>query len=136
MKRTLQPPKSNARSGQRANGVVMLSEARDARRITDTEKRIDLVLDANKRALMDLAQTGLLFTRRGSRLGRDLLLAHQHLIRIVDLIARMREVAKNAKEGSPEIDALYDEMQALLAKSSALTLRSDRLLSPRRTDHE
>jgi hypothetical protein len=64
----------------------------------------------------------------GARLGRDLLLAHQQLLKVGDLLARIAEIE------SPErfdADSVYDEVQALLSRTSALTARSEGVLARR-----
>src|SRR3954469_10209941 len=59
--------------------VVSLEEARLHRRLRAYRERLDNVLTANQHAITRLFQTGRLFTREGTKAGRDLLLAHQHL---------------------------------------------------------
>ena len=107
---------------------------RDDRRLRDYQARLRSVLETNRRALSRLFQSGVLFSRAGARLGRDLLLAHQHLLRLADLLARMSELsARGGREGAdPEAEALYAQVQALLARSSELSARSDGLLARER----
>ncbi|HQR30801.1 MAG TPA: hypothetical protein PLL32_10355 [Anaeromyxobacteraceae bacterium] len=108
--------------------VIELARARDARRLVEYTRRTRQVIDANKRALGRLFQTGLIYSRVGSRLARDLLLAHQHLLKVADLLARLGEVE------SPErfdAESVYDEVQALLARTTALTARSEGILARR-----
>jgi phosphate uptake regulator len=107
--------------------VVDLAQARDARRLRDIEARCRAVDEVNRRSLGRLFQTGLVFTRQGARLGRDLLLAHQHLLRVGDLLARIAELPEGAAD--VEAAALYDEAQALLARTTALTARSGPVLA-------
>jgi len=116
------------------SAVVDLAEVRDDRRLHDYQARLRVVLETNRKALSRLFQSGLLFTRAGARLGRDLLLAHQHLLRAMDLLARMSEVpAHGGRDRSdPEAAALYAQVQALLARSSELSARSDGLLARER----
>jgi hypothetical protein len=86
------------------------------------------VIDANKRALGRLFQSGLIYSRVGARLARDLLLAHQHLLKVADLLSRLGEME------SPErfdAESVYDEVQALLARTTALTARSEGILARR-----
>lgn len=104
-----------------------LAHARDARRLRDFQERCRTVDEVNRRALSQLFQTGVIFTRRGARLGRDLLLAHQHLLRVSDLLARIAELPDGAADG--EAAALYDEAQALLARTAELTARSSLVLA-------
>ncbi len=89
------------------------------------------MFDTNKRALSRLFQTGLIYSRQGARLGRDLLLAHQHLLRAGDLLARVSEMRGRA-DAQIEAEGLYREVQTLLARTTELTARSDVLLARRR----
>jgi hypothetical protein len=102
--------------------VVDLSAARDARRLTEFQARCRAVDDLNRKALARLFQTGLLYTRQGARLGRDLLLAHQHLLRVTDLLARMGELTGPA--AARDAEPLYEEARDLLAKTTKLTSRT------------
>jgi hypothetical protein len=106
--------------------VVDLAQVRDARRLRDLMARCRAVDEVNRKSLARLFQTGLVYTRQGARLGRDLLLAHQHLLRVSDLLARIAELAAPA---DGEASALYDEAQALLARTAELTARSSVVLA-------
>ena len=70
---------------RRETPVIELARARDARRHVEYTRRTRQVIDANKRALGRLFQSGLIYSRVGARLARDLLLAHQHLLKVADL---------------------------------------------------
>ncbi|HTT71544.1 MAG TPA: hypothetical protein VMG32_10005 [Anaeromyxobacteraceae bacterium] len=111
--------------------VVDLADARGDRRLREYQARLQAVLETNRKALARLFQTGLIYTRAGARLGRDLLLAHQHLLKASDLLARLGELP--VRGGRPrrdaEAEALYAEVQALLARTSELSARSDGLLA-------
>jgi hypothetical protein len=111
--------------------VVDLALVRGDRRLRDAQARLRGMVDGNRRALTRLFQTGLVFTRQGSRLGRELLLAHQHLVRVADLVARLGDV-----EGRPrrdgEAEALYGQVQVLLARTAELSARSEGLLARER----
>ena len=117
-----------ARVGRSGSPVIDLAGARDARRLADYQARSRAVLDTNKRALRELFHSGLIYSRTGARLGRDLLLARQHLLRVADLLAQLGE--RPARRGRGE--ALCAEVQDLLARTSALTARSDVLLARQR----
>jgi hypothetical protein len=108
--------------------VVDLGRARDARRLQEYQLRSRQVLDANKRALARLFQSGQIYSRVGARLARDLLLAHQHLLKVSDLLARLGETAATERA---EAEAVYGEVQALLSRTAALTARSDGILARR-----
>jgi hypothetical protein len=107
--------------------VVDLAQARDARRLREIQARCRAVDEVNRKSLGRLFQSGLVFTRQGARLGRDLLLAHQHLLRVSDLLARIAELPEDAAEG--DASALYEEAQALLARTTELTARSGLVLA-------
>jgi len=107
--------------------VVDLSAARDARRLTEFQARCRAVDELNRKALSRLFQTGLLYTRQGARLGRDLLLAHQHLLRVSDLLLRVGELAGPTAAADAEL--LYDEARDLLARTTRLTSRTGLVLA-------
>jgi hypothetical protein len=109
--------------------VVDLAQARDARRLRDFQARCRGVDEVNRKSLARLFQTGFIFTRQGARLGRDLLLAHQHLLRVGDLLARIGELPEGADAGDSA--ALYDEAQSLLARTTELTARCGMVLAHR-----
>jgi hypothetical protein len=116
------------RDGRTGSPVIDLGRARDARRLRDVQRRSAQVLDANKRALARLFQSGAIYSRAGARLARDLLAAHQSLMRASDLLAKLGQ--RQAAE--PRIaDEVYDEIQALLARTAALGARSEGILARR-----
>ncbi len=104
-----------------------LARARDARRLRDLEERCRTVDELNRRSLARLFQTGLIFTRQGARLGRDLLLAHQHLLRVSDLLDKIGELPDPGADG--DAAALYEEAQALLARTTELAARCSVVLA-------
>lgn len=115
------------RKARLAPPVVDLARARDARRLRELVARCHAVDEVNRKSLARLFQTGLVFTRQGARLGRDLLLAHQHLLRASDLLARISELPAAADDA--DAGALYDEAQSLLARIAELTARSGVVLA-------
>jgi hypothetical protein len=106
---------------------VDLAQARDARRLREFQARCLAVDEVNRKALGRLFQSGLIYTRQGARLGRDLLLAHQHLLRVGDLLARIGELPDSADEG--DAAGFYEEAQALLARTAELTARCGLVLA-------
>ncbi len=100
---------------------------RDARRLDEFRARCRTVDEVNRKALAQLFQSGLIYTRQGARLGRDLLLAHQHLLRVTDLLARIGELPDPPAEGNAA--DLYGEAQALLARTSELAVRCGAVLA-------
>jgi phosphate uptake regulator len=111
-----------ARSAVRDPLVVDLSAARDARRLREFQARCRAVDQLNRKALARLYQTGLVYTRQGARLGRDLLLAHQHLLRVADLLARVGELCGPA--AARDAEPLYVEASELLSRTTKLTSRT------------
>lgn len=112
--------------------MVDLARARDDRRLREHQVRLRTVVENNKKALARLFQHGLIYTRQGARLGRDLLLAHQHLLKAGDLLARVSELSNGSKGRGAEAEALYRQVQQLFTKTSALTARSDGILARER----
>jgi hypothetical protein len=109
--------------------------ARDERRLRECEARMRAVVETNRRALGRLFQSGLIFTRAGTRLGRDLLLAHQHLFQVMALLVRLGEGSPRRRvrgRRDAEVEALFAQVQALLARTSELSARSDGLLARRK----
>jgi len=117
-----------ARSGRVGSPVIDLALVRDERRLHDFRRRSREVLDTNKRALARLFQSGLIYSRAGARLARDLLLAHQHLLKVGDLLARLDEI-----EGADpcEAEGVYAEVRELLSRTSELSARSEAILARR-----
>ncbi len=123
-----QPLTVTLQSARCETPVIELMRVRDARRLVDCQRRTQLVVEANKRALARLFQSGVIYSRVGARLGRDLLLAHQNLLKVGDLLARLSEM------DSPEhfdAETVYEEVQSLLSRTTALTARSEGVLARR-----
>jgi hypothetical protein len=120
-------PFPRARKARVAPAVVDLARARDAKRLRELAARCRAVDELNRKSIAQLFQTGLVFSRAGARLGRDLLLAHQHLLRVSVLLAKIAELPAGASHG--ETTALYDEAQSLLARTADLTSRSGPVLA-------
>jgi phosphate uptake regulator len=110
------------RQSSRDLPVVDLGAAREARRLREFQARAHAIDELNRKALARLYQTGLVYTRQGARLGRDLLLAHQHLLRVGDLLIRIGELGGPAAVRDAE--AFYDEARDLLARTTKLTSRT------------
>lgn len=102
--------------------MVDLAEARDARRLRELGERCTAVDGCARRMLSRLFQCGAIFTRQGSRLGRDLLLSHQHLLRAAALVGRVGDGDGAAPD---ETDALYREAAALVERSSQIVERCE-----------
>lgn len=109
--------------------VVSLSEARLSRRLRQYRERLNKVLAGNKRAVGRLYLSGLLFTKEGSRAGRDLLLAHQHLLRAATLFDRLsHEGDIPAPRRQTEVDLIFVELDVLLQRTGELTARTGEVL--------
>lgn len=121
------PPVPRTRKARATSPVVDFAKARSARRLRDLQARCRTVDETNRKSLVRLFQSGLVYTRQGARLGRDLLLAHQHLLRVSELLARLGEVADGASGG--EAASLYEEAQGLLARTAELTARTRLVLA-------
>lgn len=109
--------------------VVSLHDARLSRRVETYRARLDRVLKGNKKAITKLFATGMLFTRHGTRAGRDLLLAHEHLLRVVGLLDRLQnEGDVPAPKKAEDVDAIFKELEELLDRTSELTQSTAELL--------
>jgi hypothetical protein len=113
-------------SQRHAAVVVDLAHVRDGRRLRELRGRLRASLDRNKRALARLFHSGLLYTRTGARLGRELLLAHQHLLRAGDLLSRVDETG-GRRDAETELAAR--QVLAVLDRTGELYARSDGLLA-------
>jgi hypothetical protein len=88
------------------------------------------MLAENKRTLGKLFSTGTLFTRQGARAGRDLLAAYQDLLKMSDLLAQLSELGPESGDlGGREASALFEQLEILVVRSSALASRTDGLLA-------
>lgn len=117
------------RTGRRAAAVVNLSSALQARRLGRYRERVERVLRTNKRTIGKLYVTGGLFTRAGARAGRDLLVAHEHLLRVVRLLDRLVDEGDvPAPKSAAAVDAVFRELDGLLEQTDALTRHSAELL--------
>jgi hypothetical protein len=115
--------------------VVSLHDARLSKRVDAYRARLERVLTSNKRAVTRLFSTGLLFTKHGTRAGRDLLLAHEHLLRVVTLVDRLgNEGDVPAPRRQAELDAVFQELDTLLDRTSDLTEQTAGLLEQLRKD--
>lgn len=118
--------------------VVDFGAAREARRLRDLEGRCRVADELNRKSLAHLFGSGLLYTRQGARLGRELLLAHQLTFRVWEILAALAgpEDAAPAKRTGPADSTgtakLAREATVLLGKIAELTARSEVVLARRR----
>jgi hypothetical protein len=115
--------------------VVDLSSVRAQRRREQAESRVRDAMDENRAALSRLFSTGLIFTQKGSRAGRDLLLAHQALLRTADLFARLVEPsARDDAALKHRAEEVFAHLDSQLARTAQLTARTGEFLSGRSRD--
>jgi hypothetical protein len=109
--------------------VVSLAEVREKSRHEEYQERLSQILNDNKRAIGRLYSSGALFTKEGTRAGRDLLLAHQHLLKVVVLLDRLGHQgdvpAPMTAEGMGEV---YAELDTLFSRTDELRQRTQELL--------
>lgn len=113
--------------------VFSLSEARHARRLKTYRERLDRVLRLNKKAIGRLYLSGQLFTRAGTRAGRDLLLAHEHLLKVLSLLDRLsHEGDVPAPRRAGEVEKVFGELDTLLERTGELTQQTTELMDQMR----
>jgi hypothetical protein len=105
--------------------VVHLSLVRVQSRLASYQEAIGVVLAANRRTFGRLHDSGALFSPEGARAGRDLLLAHQHLLRVVALLQRLSTRAhQRGRTALAGLEGAHRELDRLLERSSALAERT------------
>ncbi|TMA14343.1 MAG: hypothetical protein E6J84_10175 [Deltaproteobacteria bacterium] len=115
--------------------VVDLSSVRAQRRREQAEERVRDAMDENRAALSRLFASGLIFTQKGARAGRDLLLAHQALLRTADLFARLVEPsARDDAALKHRAEEVFAHLDSQLARTAQLTARTGEFLSGRGRD--
>jgi hypothetical protein len=123
------------RERRAAAAVVDLSSVRAHRRRELAERRVRIAIDENRAALTRLFASGLIFTQKGARAGRDLLLAHQSLLKVVDLFARLGEAGSHDDYSlKVRAEEVFEHLDAQLARTAQLTQRTGDFLSGRRGD--
>lgn len=105
--------------------VVDLETVREARKAHVYRQQACRVLEVNRREFARLYESGALFSKKGARVGRQLLLARQHLLRIVALLDELSGEGPLPPPRTPEkIDSLYAELDALLDRTTTLTQKT------------
>lgn len=105
-------------SPQREGVVVDLQGVRQGRRLELYRRRLAERLEANRVALESLYPGGALLTERGTRAGRALLRARQHLLRAEALLEVQAGRGVVPAPRLPEqVEALYGQVDALLARA-------------------
>ena len=128
--------RKHARKARRAPApVVDLSSVRALRRHELAERRVRIAMDENRAALSRLFASGLIFTQKGARAGRDLLLAHQSLLRVVDLFARLVDPSAGDDDALKlRAEEVFAHLDQQLARTAQLTARTGEFLSGRSRD--
>lgn len=121
-----------ARTSIHRAGVVNLNEVRAQVRLVAYQNKISRALDSNRRSIGRLYTTGLMFSPEGARAGRDLLLAHQHLLKVASLLNRLRAAPKPMLPRS--LHTAYLRLDLLLERTGELTSRTGHYLSRLRGD--
>ena len=115
--------------------VVDLSSVRAQKRRELAERRVRSALDENRAALARLFGTGLIFTQKGARAGRDLLSAHQSLLKVVDLFARLIEPsARDDAALKTRAEEVFEHLDAQLARTAQLSARTGEFVAGRGRD--
>jgi hypothetical protein len=107
--------------------VVNLNEVRAQLRLAAYQNKISRALDSNRRSIGRLYTTGLMFSYEGARAGRDLLLAHQHLLKVASLLNRLRSAPGPMPPRT--VTAAYQRLDLLLERTGELTSRTGHYLS-------
>jgi hypothetical protein len=115
--------------------VVDLSSVRAQKTRELAERRVRGAMNDNRAAVARLFSTGLIFTQKGSRAARELLLAYQALLRFCEVFARMIEPgSRDDYAFKMRADAAFASLDAQLARTAQLTQRTGDFLSGRRGD--
>lgn len=109
--------------------VVALATVRERHRLSRCRQRIEGVIEHNRRAMEALFGSGQLFTRSGSKVGRELLLTHQKLLRLTDQLGHAEKDQGAGPLSAGEVAALMNDVERLLEKSSDLARRNRALFS-------
>jgi hypothetical protein len=108
-----------------AADVIDFGAARERQLLGRYRERAQAVLGQNQEALQRLYESGIIFTRHGTRVGRELLQAHRHLLQVVDMVKKAPTSMEDGMMGRLiEGAALFDEIEALLGKTNAITERN------------
>ena len=127
--------KGARKSRGRKAAVVDLSSVRAQKRRELAERRVRSALEENRAALARLFGSGLIFTQKGARAGRDLLSAHQALLKVVDLFARLTEPpARDDAALKARAEEVFAHLDAQLARTAQLSARTGEFLAGRGRD--
>ncbi|HZH03856.1 MAG TPA: hypothetical protein VEY30_08740, partial [Myxococcaceae bacterium] len=115
---------------KRSAKVVDLSEVRARLRLASYQDKVARVLDSNRDTINGLCQSGMLFSRPGAKAGRDLLLAHLNLLKMVSLVNQLSDLDDIPAPRRPaDGQVLYEELDGLLTRTAELTTRTGTYLA-------
>jgi hypothetical protein len=119
--------------------VVDLSEVRAQLRLASYQDKVSRVLESNRETISTLCDSGALFSRPGAKAGRDLLLAHLNLLKMVSLVNQLSDLDDvpaprnlpdpDSQKSEPGHDQIYSELDQLLSKTAELTARTGTYLT-------
>jgi hypothetical protein len=109
--------------------VVPLDEARERRRCETCRGKLSSVLELNRNVLRRLFETGLVFTRTGSRMGRELLQCQHELLRAGDELKRGS--GPGVKGPRHSLAMLLARVEALMDRALETTRRHESVLGSR-----
>ncbi len=107
--------------------VIDLAAVRKAQQRELTERRVRRILEENRAALRRLFTSGLIFSQKGSRAGRDLLGAHLALLKLIDLCSRTLDEG----QGTRAAKEILSQLEAQLARTASLTARTGEYIAGR-----
>jgi hypothetical protein len=88
--------------------------------------KIDRVLRANRAAVERLFTSGTLFSRQGLATSRELLSAHEQLLRVIAIIDQLHHQGDvPAPRRAEEIAAMVEELEQLLLRTDELSAQTD-----------
>ncbi len=116
----------SSKERERSAPVVDLAVIRQARRRDELLAGLARAQDGNRQAVARLVHSNLLWTRRGSRTGRQLLANWERLVEETD---RLKRLEGPAPVDGPWTEPLFEAVEALLRKSEQLASRSAELVA-------
>lgn len=116
-------PEQSAKPEEGAK-IVDFSLIANRKRIRESGDKINEVLENNRKAIERLFSTRMIFEEKGAAAGRDLLLAHQYLLRITKLLRVLDKMEGKIDYDAPEIQIIFSELDDLLNKTNTLTSRT------------
>jgi len=132
---TLEIVSSASKRKKKVSNLVQLEQVRARLRLAAYQTQVANVISANKQALTRLFSTGAMFSFHGSKAARDLLLAHQHLLRVVTSLNRLSaqsDTRKSRRMAHTESD--FRELDKLLERSRRIALRTGTYLTRLKND--